>query len=114
MGSRESDSTPGSGRREGPEAGLKNMGGSHAAGAPLSRLPAGGSGARPGQRCARGREPLGFALALVDAAVDTMQLTVKALQGRECSLQVRSPLQAATLTYSCRWGPMAGGGGRES
>lgn len=63
---------------------------------------------------ARGREPLGFALALVDAAVDTMQLTVKALQGRECSLQVRSPLQAAALTHSCRWGPITGGGGRES
>lgn len=28
---------------------------------------------------------------VVDGVVDTMQLTVKALQGRECSLQVKSP-----------------------
>lgn len=49
------DSTPGSGRREGPEAGLRD-GGSHAAGVPLSLFPAaaGGSGARPGRRRAAG------------------------------------------------------------
>lgn len=32
-----------------------------------------------------------FALDVVDGVVDAMQLTVKALQGRECSLQVKSP-----------------------
>lgn len=78
---------PGQKRR--PGGGTEECaGGSHEAGAPLSRLPAaaGGSGA-----AARGRGPLVFALAVVDWAVDTMQLTVKALQGRECSLQVKSP-----------------------
>lgn len=54
-------------------------------------------------------------MAVVDGAVDTMQLTVKALQGRECSLQVRSPCRL--LLHSPT--PAAGGrrrvaGGRES
>ncbi|KAK2504961.1 hypothetical protein MC885_016904 [Smutsia gigantea] len=50
-----------------------------------------------------------------------MQLTVKALQGRECSLQVASPapapVPARTLTHPGRRdgpGPGRGRGGRES
>lgn len=42
---------------------------------------------------------LGFALAVVDGAVDTMQLTVKALQGRECSLQVAEDELVSTLKH---------------
>lgn len=44
---------------------------------------------------------------IVDGAVDAMQLTVKALQGRECSLQVKSPRR---LLHSPT--PAAGGRGR--
>lgn len=38
-------------------------------------------------------------MAVVDGAVDTMQLTVKALQGRECSLQVAEDELVSTLKH---------------
>lgn len=101
------------GRSEGREAGLKNT----QAGATRRARPfhdfrwRRAVPARVRAR-ARGRRPLVFALAIVDWAVDTMQLTVKALQGRECNLQVKSPRRL--LHSLLLLGPEGGwrGGGR--
>lgn len=56
--------------------------------APLAASGGGGRCRRAPGAAARGWGLLGLALAVVDTGAVTMQLTVKALQGRECSVQV--------------------------
>lgn len=80
---------PGGGTGREPRGGL----------APFTASGGGGRFRRAPGAAARGRGPLGFTLVLVDAAVGIMQLTVKALQGRECSLQVPEDELVSTLKH---------------
>ncbi|XP_074247475.1 ubiquitin-like protein 4A isoform X2 [Saimiri boliviensis] len=65
--------------------------------APLAASGGGGQIRRAPGAAARGGGWLGCAPARVDAAAAAMQLTVKALQGRECSLQVPEDELVSTL-----------------
>ncbi|XP_063102690.1 ubiquitin-like protein 4A isoform X2 [Cavia porcellus] len=77
--------------------GGRGRGGSRRGRAPLAASGGCGRFRRAPGAAARGGRPLGAWLALVDAAAVAMQLTVKALQGRECSLQMENDCQTTAL-----------------